>query len=36
MPDFFFHSATRCATRVTFQDHAKGESFFKEAAQRSL
>ena len=29
MPDFFFHSATRCATRATFQDQAKGDSFFK-------
>jgi hypothetical protein len=29
MPDFFFHSATRCATRATFQDKAKGDSFFK-------
>src|SRR5271166_1394533 len=34
MPDFFFHSATRCATRATFQDPAKGDSFFKEAPQR--
>jgi len=28
MPDFFFHSATRCATRATFQSKAKGDSFF--------
>ena len=28
MPDFFFHSATRCATRATFQYQAKGDSFF--------
>ena len=34
MPDFFFHSATRCATRVTFQYQAKGDSFFKEAPHR--
>ena len=35
MPDFFFHSATRCATRATFQHQAKGDSFFKEAPHRS-
>jgi hypothetical protein len=29
MPDFFFHSATRCATRATFQYQAKGDSFLK-------
>jgi len=34
MPDFFFHSAKRCATRATFQDQAKGDSFFKEAPHR--
>src|SRR6202049_837851 len=34
MPDFFFHSATRCATRATFQHQGKGDSFFKEAGQR--
>jgi len=34
MPDFFFHSATRCATRATFQYQAKGDSFFKEAPHR--
>jgi len=34
MPGFFFHSATRCATRATFQYQAKGDSFFKEAPHR--
>src|SRR5271166_3288497 len=34
MPDFFFHSATRCATRATFQDKAKRRLFFERSSHR--